>query len=81
MHIKSRSETKLVHLKKTTNFYCQKFIFFFCAYGNKRIKPSPNLYIPCKFKNSDFFSLVQYEHCVYDGYHCHNRLRTLIKEL
>lgn len=72
---------KVSAFKENNKFLLSKIHFFFCAYGNKRIEPSPNLYIPCKFKNSNFFSLVQYEHCVYDGYHCHNRLRTLIKEL
>lgn len=39
MHIKSRSETKLVHLKKTTNFYCQKFIFFSVLMETKELNP------------------------------------------
>lgn len=39
MHIKSRSETKLVHLKKTTNFYCQKLIFFSVLMETKELNP------------------------------------------
>lgn len=81
MHIKSRSETKLVHLKKTTNFYCQKFIFFSVLMETKELNPHQICIYLANLKISNFFSLVQYEHCVYDGYHCHNRLRTLIKEL
>lgn len=58
--------------RKCKHLFCWKV--FLCLWKEKNLTLTKSVY---KFKNSDYFSLVQYEHCVYDGYHCHNRLSTL----